>query len=77
MIAEAAGLVLGLSIAWRIVGGRLDLSWAAVLDRARLARMLAVNRDIMIRTAALIAAYLFFTARGAAPATSRWPPMRC
>jgi MATE family multidrug resistance protein len=28
-------------------------------------RMLAINRDIMIRTAALIAAYLFFTAQGA------------
>jgi MATE family multidrug resistance protein len=65
VIAEATGLVLGLSIAWRIVGGRIDLSWATVFDRARLARMLAVNRDIMIRTAALIAAYLFFTARGA------------
>jgi MATE family multidrug resistance protein len=65
VIAETSGLVLGLSIAWRIVGGRLDLSWATVLDRSRLARMLAVNRDIMIRTAALIAAYLFFTARGA------------
>ena len=28
-------------------------------------RMLAVNRDIMIRTASLIAALLFFTAQGA------------
>ena len=28
-------------------------------------RMLAVNRDIMIRTASLIAAFLFFTAQGA------------
>jgi multidrug resistance protein, MATE family len=28
-------------------------------------RMLAVNRDIMIRTAALITAFLFFTAQGA------------
>ena len=27
--------------------------------------MLAVNRDIMIRTAALITAFLFFTAQGA------------
>ena len=31
----------------------------------KLMRMLAVNRDIMIRTAALIAAFLFFTAQGA------------
>ena len=65
VIAETFGLVAGLTIAWRIVGGRLDLTWASVLDRARLSRTLAVNRDIMIRTAALIAAYLFFTARGA------------
>ena len=36
-----------------------------LLDRAKLLRMLAVNRDIMIRTAALIAAFLFFTAQGA------------
>ena len=28
-------------------------------------RMLAVNRDIMIRTAALITVWLFFTAQGA------------
>jgi MATE family multidrug resistance protein len=65
VIAEASGLVLGLAIAWRIVGARFDVTWAAIFDRIRLARMLAVNRDIMIRTAALIAAFLFFTARGA------------
>jgi MATE family multidrug resistance protein len=38
---------------------------AQLFDRAALMRMLAVNRDIMIRTAALIAAFLFFTAQGA------------
>ena len=37
----------------------------ALFDRAKLMRMLAVNRDIMIRTAALITAFLFFTAQGA------------
>ena len=36
-----------------------------LFDRAKLMRMLSVNRDIMIRTAALIAAFLFFTAQGA------------
>jgi MATE family multidrug resistance protein len=36
-----------------------------LFDRAALLRMLSVNRDIMIRTAALIAAFLFFTAQGA------------
>ncbi len=36
-----------------------------LFDRAKLMRMLAVNRDIMIRTAALITVWLFFTAQGA------------
>ena len=36
-----------------------------VLERDKLVRMLAINRDIMIRTAALIAAFAFFTAQGA------------
>lgn len=65
VIAEGAGLVLGLAVAWRILEGRLALTKAVLFDRTRLLRMLAVNRDIMIRTAALIAAFLFFTARGA------------
>src|SRR3569833_1959971 len=65
VIAEICGLAFGLVIAWRIAGARFDLSWAIVFDRDRLRHMLAVNRDIMIRTAGLIAAYLFFIARGA------------
>jgi MATE family, multidrug efflux pump len=65
VIAEAAGLALGLVIARRLVGRPLTVPRAALFDRAQLRRMLAVNRDIMIRTAALIAAFLFFTAQGA------------
>ena len=65
IVAEAAGLVLGLLIARRLANGRLGVPRADLLDRAKLLRMLSVNRDIMIRTAALIAAFLFFTAQGA------------
>jgi multidrug resistance protein, MATE family len=65
VVAEAAGLVLGVLIARRLTRGKLGISRATLLDRAKLIRMLAVNRDIMIRTAALIAAFLFFTAQGA------------
>jgi MATE family multidrug resistance protein len=65
VIAEAAGLVLGMLIAWRLMRGKPGISRATLFDRAKLIRMLAVNRDIMIRTAALIAAFLFFTAQGA------------
>src|SRR6185437_8882231 len=45
--------------------GPLAVPRATLFDRAKLMRMLAVNRDIMIRTAALITAFLFFTAQGA------------
>lgn len=65
VIAETIGLAMGLAIAWRVLGGRFDLGQANLFDRGKLIRMLAINRDIMIRTAALIAAYLFFTAQGA------------
>src|ERR1700688_4877915 len=65
VIAEAAGVGLGLLIARRLTYGRPAIPRAALLDRTKLIRMLAVNRDIMIRTAALISAFLFFTAQGA------------
>lgn len=65
VIAEATGLVLGMLIARRLSRGQPAVPRAALLDRAKLIRMLAVNRDIMIRTASLIAVFLFFTAQGA------------
>jgi MATE family multidrug resistance protein len=65
VIAEAAGFVLGVLIARRLTRGKLGISRTTLLDRTKLIRMLAVNRDIMIRTAALIAVFLFFTAQGA------------
>lgn len=64
VIAEAAGLLLGVVIARRLQG-QLAVPRATLFDRAKLMRMLAVNRDIMIRTASLITAFLFFTAQGA------------
>jgi multidrug resistance protein, MATE family len=65
VIAEATGLAIGGLIAQRLTSGHPPLSRAHLFERAKLMRMLAVNRDIMIRTAALIAAFLFFTAQGA------------
>jgi MATE family multidrug resistance protein len=65
VIAEAAGLLLGVIVAQRLSRGQATISQAALFDRTKLMRLLAVNRDILIRTAALIAAFLFFTAQGA------------
>jgi MATE family, multidrug efflux pump len=65
VLAETIGFVLGIAVAWRLAEGGFAVPRAVLLDRAKLMRMLAVNRDIMIRTAALIVAFLFFTAKGA------------
>ena len=64
-VAEATGLVLGMIVARRLAAGPAGVPLATLFDRSKLAHMLAVNRDIMIRTAALITAFLFFTAQGA------------
>jgi len=61
----AAGFAVGLAVAWRLLGRRFETSAAIVLERDKLLRMLAVNRDIMIRTACVIGAFAFFASQGA------------
>jgi MATE family, multidrug efflux pump len=63
--AEAVGLLLGVVAAGHLTQWKLAIEKNSLFERAKLARMLAVNRDIMIRTAALIAVWLFFAAQGA------------
>lgn len=64
-LAETIGVAAGLAVVWRTLGGRFDVSVANVVDRAKLVRMMAVNRDIMIRTLALVGAFVLFTRQGA------------
>src|SRR5205807_8488714 len=66
LIAEVTAALFGLFLAWRHLN-RLDVAvdWQRVLDRAKLWRTLAINRDIMIRTVCLVFAFSWFTARGA------------
>ncbi|MDB5617550.1 MATE family efflux transporter [Tardiphaga sp.] len=63
--AEGLGFVGGLIAVWVLLSGNFSVPNHILFDRTRLLRLFAVNRDIMIRTAALIAAFLFFTAQGA------------
>jgi len=63
VIAEIIGTAVGLTVALRVVGARTTL--VRLLDRDRFVRLFVINRDIMIRTAALITAWLFFAAQGA------------
>src|SRR5215468_10245341 len=65
LLAEATGFALGLVVAWRLLGRRFETRAAIVLERDKLLRMLAVNRDIMIRTACVIGAFAFFASQGA------------
>jgi MATE family, multidrug efflux pump len=65
VMGETIGLALGIVIARAIMHQPLNVPRAVLFDRAKLWRMLTVNRDVLIRTAALITAFLFFTAQGA------------
>jgi MATE family multidrug resistance protein len=63
--AEALGLAFGILVAGHLTQWKLAIDRASLFERAKLVHMLAVNRDIMIRTAALIVVWLFFAAQGA------------
>lgn len=65
LAAEILGAGLGLLACARLLGWRMDVPRAVLLDRAALKETFALNRDIMIRTAALMFAFGFFAAQGA------------
>jgi len=64
LLAELSGMILGLLIVGRLYGNLFAIPLALVLDRAEITRMFGVNRDIMIRNAALLMAFAVFTAQG-------------
>lgn len=67
LIAELLAAATGLALVSRELarrGGAWELE--RIMDAERLARTLAVNRDIMVRTLLLLAAFSFFTAQSAA-----------
>ncbi|GGH10288.1 MATE family efflux transporter [Alsobacter metallidurans] len=65
LLAEAIGLLGGVLLLRRIGGLPRGLAWGAIVEGPALRRMLAVNRDVAIRTVALLSAFAFFTAQGA------------
>ena len=67
LIAEYAALALGLVLAAKRLGMLpAGIARARIFDGARFRRMLAVNRDIFIRTLLLTFSFALFTDRGAA-----------
>jgi len=65
LAAEWSGLALGLWFCRGALGRQALRDRARLLDRRRLARMFAVNRDIMIRTIALQGCFTAFVFLGA------------
>ena len=64
VIAEFIGACLGLIVSMRLCALRRDISWREIFQPTALGRMLAVNRDVAIRTCALLIAFIIFTAQG-------------
>lgn len=65
VIAEAFGVALGFVVLGRLGSHPFRVPWAEIRDRSAILRTLAVNRDIMIRTVALLVAFTVFSAQGA------------
>ncbi|MFN5995843.1 MAG: MATE family efflux transporter [Paracoccaceae bacterium] len=65
LIAECTGLAVGLWFCRDAFGPALAAAWARIGDREALVRMVAVNRDIMIRSVVLQACFTAFVFLGA------------
>ncbi|MBE7243805.1 MAG: MATE family efflux transporter, partial [Actinomycetospora chiangmaiensis] len=63
--AETAGLVLGLFVVTRLGSRPFRVPLAEIRDAAALRRTLSVNIDVIVRTLAIIAAIVLFSALGA------------
>lgn len=63
--AEAAGLILGLFVVTQLGSRPLRVPLAEIRDAAALRRTLSVNVDVILRTLAIIAAIVVFSALGA------------
>lgn len=63
--AEAVALLVAIGVVLRLSRADAWPSWSRIADRVQFLRMGAVNRDIMIRSMALMTAFTFFTAQGA------------
>jgi len=65
VIAEYAGLALGLAQVRRLLPRDIRTDWARVKSRERLKRMLGVNANLLVRTLSLMFVFGFVTAQGA------------
>ena len=63
VVAQWTGVVITAAITWWHYGKRLvRISWREVMDMQAMRAFFVINRDIIIRTLCICAAYTFFTA---------------
>ena len=65
LIAEATTAVVGFAFVYLSTRHSHWPDWRTILDLGRFKRMIGLNRDIMIRSFALLIAFAFFTRQGA------------
>ena len=65
MTAEWMGCLLGLAIMLASGARPSHVRWNELIDPNSLRRLFALNRDILLRTLSLVAAYIWFTRTGA------------
>jgi MATE family multidrug resistance protein len=65
LTAEWAGCILGFALMLASGARAGHLRWSELIDGARLRHLFALNRDILLRTLSLVAAYAWFTRTGA------------
>ncbi|WP_245409988.1 MATE family efflux transporter [Pararhizobium haloflavum] len=64
VIAELTGALGGFLFIWSRFDRSATPGWATIGNRQSLLRLMSLNRDIMIRSMALLAAFAFFTRAG-------------
>ncbi len=66
VVAQWTGVVITAAITWWHYGKRfVRISWSEVMDMQAMREFFVINRDIIIRTLCICAAYTFFTAASA------------
>lgn len=65
VIGELVAVLVGGGLLARRLRGHEPVGWKRVFDLAAMGQMLALNRDIMIRSFALLGAFALFTRQGA------------
>ena len=66
VVAQWTGVAITAAITWWHYGNRLErITWREVMDMQAMRAFFVINRDIIIRTLCICAAYTFFTAASA------------